>query len=689
MKTALIQSFLFILIVNLLQAQIPQLVSAYKFPTITNQSSTNELTYIGLNYDETIYTSGYFYDDINTNLLGGTSIITTTPVNYASGFIANYDSDFNLINSRAKGEDIRFVSKWNNETIQMAGFYNAFSSIGELNNEEISLTPFLGSSEAYIGNYNTQGNLNWYKQISGFMAESVLLSDKYYYVGYCGVNPKIADRQDTTLLPGGAVQNGLAFIFDFEGNVLATQVLAFNGPGFNLSCDYSTQLDEFSISGKSFDSVDYSWEGNAPELIEQSGPTAFVASYTPQLELSSYFIITNQDNGGYDICDAVQVKYDENGNMYILVLLEQSNYTLKINGYEEDIAVTSQRQFMLFKLNQDKELVWSRKMSTQPFGGIPRDLQCDKNGYVHFSGSFRTTLEFEDEDYTLDGSQEAGFIARWSPEGDLIWAYSIEDGGRNDIRTMCFTPDNEMYIGGGFTSFSTDFDFTEEGTFDLGMSNGWDPFIAKYTIANPAADVFVEQGWQTTEVTEGGADDKIYVRLSHAPTAPVQVVVTPNAQLNLGNGAGNAITLTFAANESAVLQQVVNVSANDDSSVEGTHTGIISFDISSADGAFNALTESNVIVSITDNDVVGIEEQQKISFAISPNPVKDVLNVTLDGASINTVISVYDDSGRLVQTVSTRDSRHTINTSAFAVGKYSMVVQQGNKVASKNFLVNR
>ncbi|MEZ4800043.1 MAG: hypothetical protein R2809_09775 [Flavobacteriales bacterium] len=161
----------------------------------------------------------------------------------------------------------------------------------------------------------------------------------------------------------------------------------------------------------------------------------------------------------------------------------------------------------------------------------------------------------------------------------------------NEIKDICITPQNEMYIGGWFTTFSTDFDFSEDTNYDLGIASYKDPFLAKYTISDPTPDVFIEEGWQTTEVTEGGATDAIYIRLSHAPFSSVQVTATPDAQLDLGNGQGVPVTFNFEANSTAVHQQLLSVAAFDDTAVENLHTGVITFNVTSSDSDFDGLIE--------------------------------------------------------------------------------------------------
>ncbi|XWK91439.1 MAG: hypothetical protein U7127_05565 [Phormidium sp.] len=131
--------------------------------------------------------------------------------------------------------------------------------------------------------------------------------------------------------------------------------------------------------------------------------------------------------------------------------------------------------------------------------------------------------------------------------------------------------------------------------YDLSANNS--PTI---TIAdNDTAGVTISKS--NTNVTEGGATDNYTVVLANQPTAPVTVNVTPsNNQINLGAGAGTAISLNFTPN-TWNTPQTVTITAVDDPQVEGNHSSNISHNATSNDSNYN-LNLANVAVNITDND---------------------------------------------------------------------------------------
>jgi len=114
--------------------------------------------------------------------------------------------------------------------------------------------------------------------------------------------------------------------------------------------------------------------------------------------------------------------------------------------------------------------------------------------------------------------------------------------------------------------------------------------------------VTITESGGSTDVAEGGATDSYEVVLNAQPSADVTISIDPNAQLDLGFGVGNPLSLVFTSGNWDTPQSVT-VSAVDDAVVEGPHTGAITHSASSSDGNYDGISISGVTVNITDNDV--------------------------------------------------------------------------------------
>ncbi len=105
----------------------------------------------------------------------------------------------------------------------------------------------------------------------------------------------------------------------------------------------------------------------------------------------------------------------------------------------------------------------------------------------------------------------------------------------------------------------------------------------------------VTESGGVTAVAESGATDTYTIALVAAPTAPVSVAITPDAQVGVSPSA-----LSFDASNWSVAQ-TVTVSAVNDTVPEGTHAGVITQSASSVDPAFNGPL-AGVTAVIADND---------------------------------------------------------------------------------------
>lgn len=108
--------------------------------------------------------------------------------------------------------------------------------------------------------------------------------------------------------------------------------------------------------------------------------------------------------------------------------------------------------------------------------------------------------------------------------------------------------------------------------------------------------VVVSESSSSTLVTEGGATDTISVVMSTQPTDDVVVTVTSDSQVSLDS---NILTFTALNWDTP---QVVTVTAVNDLDIEGAHSGVLSFGVTSLDADYEAYVLNNITASITDND---------------------------------------------------------------------------------------
>jgi hypothetical protein len=85
-------------------------------------------------------------------------------------------------------------------------------------------------------------------------------------------------------------------------------------------------------------------------------------------------------------------------------------------------------------------------------------------------------------------------------------------------------------------------------------------------------------------------------------------------------------------------------------------------------------------------DTLGIEEESLASdFILSPNPTKNVLNITTGLPLENTIYNIYDISGRRVMTNSLNNTK-TIDVSHLTAGNYIISIISNNIIKNQKFI---
>ena len=99
------------------------------------------------------------------------------------------------------------------------------------------------------------------------------------------------------------------------------------------------------------------------------------------------------------------------------------------------------------------------------------------------------------------------------------------------------------------------------------------------------------------------------------------------------------------------------------------------------DMKIKAVATENLLLSINDNDL-------SQSIKIFPNPVNDVINLSIPNHITATKIEIADINGRIVKSISYKGIRNQINVSELSSGLYLLNIYSLNGKASKKFLKN-
>ncbi|MFC1588383.1 Calx-beta domain-containing protein, partial [Planctomycetota bacterium] len=194
------------------------------------------------------------------------------------------------------------------------------------------------------------------------------------------------------------------------------------------------------------------------------------------------------------------------------------------------------------------------------------------------------TAEPDDQSYLRSG-----------PDPAITLTFTADDW--NEPQTVVVTAvDDGLVEGLHLSIISHSADSGDDGYDGIEISE-----VVAVVTDNDFSQVIITETDGTTEVIEGGATDSYWVSLEALPTANVYVTVTPDMEISLDSGAGTAVTLTFT-NLTWNIPQNVDITAVNDSIIEGLHTSTITHTVTSDDDSFNGGTVSDVIVQIRDDE---------------------------------------------------------------------------------------
>lgn len=162
------------------------------------------------------------------------------------------------------------------------------------------------------------------------------------------------------------------------------------------------------------------------------------------------------------------------------------------------------------------------------------------------------------------------------------------------------------------------------------------------------AGVVIASDGGAVSVGEDGSSDIINIALDSEPTDEVTLSIVANNQVTVNELGSDTLTFDSANWNQA---QTVSVTAVNDTVIEGNHTGIISFGVTSGDALYNSLVISDSIVAISDNESAGFV-LDTFNVEVGETNNSATVGVTLTAQPLSDVIINFASSDETVATVS-------------------------------------
>jgi hypothetical protein len=404
-----------------------------------------------------IIVSGLF----NTTALFDELYITSMTY-YGGGFIAKYDSTGNILwLNKISGTGTTYI---HSITTDLNNHIYVCGQLTETTYAETDSLTSNGSSDAFIGKYDAQGNLMWIKSIGGIDLDGsagLVCSDSLLFVA--GEFRDSAYFDSTLLVSAGNSDIFLACL-DFNGNYKWIK----QAGGTYYDVPRSITIDNNSdviIAGHINTYADF---GNADTSVNTYGSAdPFVAKYSP----NGTFQWVNSF-GGIGGDRGISVISDIDNNLFLHGHFYGTAYfdtiTLQSSGGED---------YFISKLSPNGSIIWANKISTTVYpmdDGWNHTLETDELGNLYITGWFMDSLSYKGYSVQSNGSYDI-FVMKIDPNGDLTWCLTIgNDHPYGDYsRSIARDNNGNLFITGRFydTLFFGDNSVTSLGSADV--------FIAK------------------------------------------------------------------------------------------------------------------------------------------------------------------------------------------------------------------
>ncbi len=116
------------------------------------------------------------------------------------------------------------------------------------------------------------------------------------------------------------------------------------------------------------------------------------------------------------------------------------------------MASTGSDDMFLFRFTADGQHVWSKRFGDAE-SQTPYSLALDSTGSIYIVGEMWGSIDFGDgKPVTSSGNQDA-FVAKFDPDGKVIWSRLFGDSNSQSGKSVAITPTNQVIVAGTFYGF--------------------------------------------------------------------------------------------------------------------------------------------------------------------------------------------------------------------------------------------
>jgi len=363
--------------------------------------------------------------------------------------------------------------------IFVTGRYSGVTNFAATN----SLTA-IGIEDAYIAKYNSSGVIQWANNFgaSGKTCDGMkIISDNAgncYVIGYFEGSVDFDPSASNFVLNS----NGSFDVFVAKYSSSGAFIWAFNLGGTNMDMGMSIEFDNqgnIVVGGIFRSTVDFDPSPSTYTLssVGTGEFDGFFAKYNPNGTLMWAKSVGGDNLLGEWVRD---IKVDATNNIYVVGYYTGTiDLDPTITAY--NLVSNGNYDIYLAKYDANGNILWGHSFGGANFDYCER-FEITPSGSIYMTGNFQNVIDLDPSPstYTVGSTGQADmFIAKYSTNGDLIFANAIGGVGTDYLNAIKIDLDSNIYITGMTFGNTIDFD-PSPNTYTINSSLQEDAFIAKY-----------------------------------------------------------------------------------------------------------------------------------------------------------------------------------------------------------------
>jgi hypothetical protein len=447
---------------------------------------------------------------------------------------------------------------------------------------------------------------------------------------------------------GGGVSDVMLSKFDKNGALLWSTYFGGTGEDANYFTIGLMSDGGIAITGTTTSSNRIATQGAHDVSYGGGTSDVFIAVFETdgKLRWSTYF-----GSAGIDGEPALSI--DSEDNIYLI------GYTTSTTGIATSGSFqptkSGNEDGFIAKFDKNGKLVWATYHGGQGYDAF-YSVNTDQNGNVYMGGeTYSSQLVTAGSFKANYGGNGDGFLAKFSKEGERLWATYFGSGGYDGIYYMAVDGDSNIVCIGPSASPGG---IASSGAFQDKNAGKNDVFIAKF---NPNGQrlwstFFGGEEWDTTFDCDFDKDNNIYISMmSQSQDLPITEDV-PGISYN--GGLWDAAFVKFSKDGDLKWATYFGGDGNDRSigiTLDSEQNIIASVNSDSkglaTPGAYNETARSNetLLVKMQDATIVSTSELENLqALNVFPNPTSSIIQIpNFNNEKRN--IAVYNSCGDMVR----------------------------------------